>query len=323
MRRAILFLTTITLLCLAKPVFSQDDVVRRIEEYGTFDRWCARSVTESGIIGGKTKLLYEFYGNMDTVATRDPFVSPKDYLWRTNNVLAVVAGVVKTNNTVFPEKRGDGYCARIETHIEEVKALGIVNMEVVCQGVMMIGTLPEPITDTRNPMAKVIYGIPFQGRPKALIFDYKADVGHETVRGTGFSRLKYMGVPDYPIANILLQKRWEDEDGQIHAKRIGTGIELFKKNVPEWVNGHRLEVIYGDATNSRNYEDCMDLVSDPDKAFYAINSKGKKVMVKEEAWGDADEEPNYIVISFLASSGQAFFGGVGNTLWIDNVRLEM
>ena len=38
--------------------------------------------------------------------------------------VAIVAGIVKTNNTVYPEKRGDGYCARIETHIEKVKALG-------------------------------------------------------------------------------------------------------------------------------------------------------------------------------------------------------
>ncbi|MGN1211141.1 MAG: PCMD domain-containing protein [Candidatus Cryptobacteroides sp.] len=323
MRRAILFLTTIALLCLAEPVFSQNNVVELIEEYGKFDRWCVRSVNESGIIGGRTKLLYEFYGDMDTVSTREPYVSPDYYLWRTNNVLAVVAGVVKTNNTVFPEKRGNGYCARIETHIEEVKALGIINMEVVCQGVMMIGTLPEPITDTKNPMAKVIYGIPFEGKPSALVFDYKAEVGHETVRGTGFSRLKYMGTPDYPIANIILQKRWEDEDGTMHAKRIGTGIEMFRSNVDDWVNGHRLEIIYGDATLSPRYEDCMDLVSDPDKAFYAINSKGRKVMVKEEGWGSVDEEPNYLIVSFLASSGSAFYGGVGNKFWIDNVKLEM
>ena len=70
-------------------------------------------------------------------------------------VLAVVAGIVKTNNTVYPEKRDDGYCARVETHLEEVKVIGLINMDVVCQGAIMVGTLPEPITTTKDPMTKV------------------------------------------------------------------------------------------------------------------------------------------------------------------------
>lgn len=31
--------------------------------------------------------------------------------WATSNVMARVAGITKTNTSVFPEKRGDGYCA--------------------------------------------------------------------------------------------------------------------------------------------------------------------------------------------------------------------
>ena len=176
---------------------AQDDIVRKINEYGRFDNWSVREVKESGLIGGSTKYLYEFYGNQYTLVTnKQPYVAPEGYLWRTNNVLAIVAGVVKTNNTVFPEKRGDGYCARIETHIEEVKALGVVNMDVVCQGAIMVGALPEPIKDTKSPMAKVLYGIPFKGSPKAVRFDYKADVGQEVYRGTGFSKLKPLDYPD-------------------------------------------------------------------------------------------------------------------------------
>ena len=194
----------------ASSVSAQDDIVDRINSYGTFDRWCVREIKESGLIGGQTKYLYEFYGEpTDTLRTgKEPFRSPEDYLWRTNNVLAVVAGVVKTNNTVFPEERGDGYCARIETHIEEVKALGIVNMDVTCQGVMLIGDLPEPIKDTKSPMAKVDYGLPFNGKPKAVRLDYKADVGHEVIRGTGFSKLKPLGMPDWAELTVILQKRF-------------------------------------------------------------------------------------------------------------------
>lgn len=309
----------------ASSVYAQDDIVDRINSYGTFDRWCVREIKESGLIGGQTKYLYEFYGEpTDTLRTgKEPFRSPEDYLWRTNNVLAVVAGVVKTNNTVFPEERGDGYCARIETHIEEVKALGIVNMDVTCQGVMLIGDLPEPIKDTKSPMAKVDYGLPFNGKPKAVRLDYKADVGHEVIRGTGFSKLKPLGMPDWAELTVILQKRWEDEDGNVHALRVGTGIERIMEDVPEWKNGHEITIHYGDITDEGFYEDYMGLKTDPETAYHTINSKGKNVMIQEEGWAEPGTEPNHMMIHFISSCGKAFYGGVGNTLWIDNVQVVM
>lgn len=309
----------------ASSVSAQDDIVDRINSYGTFDRWCVREIKESGLIGGQTKYLYEFYGEpTDTLRTgKEPFRSPEDYLWRTNNVLAVVAGVVKTNNTVFPEERGDGYCARIETHIEEVKALGIVNMDVTCQGVMLIGDLPEPIKDTKSPMAKVDYGLPFNGKPKAVRLDYKADVGHEVIRGTGFSKLKPLGVPDWAELTVILQKRWEDEDGNVHALRVGTGIERIMEDVPEWKNGHEITIHYGDITDEGFYQDYMGLKTDPETAYHTINSKGKNVMIQEEGWAEPGTEPNHMMIHFISSCGKAFYGGVGNTLWIDNVQVVM
>ncbi len=293
-----------------------------INEGGRFDNWSVRQVEESDIIGGHTKYLYEFYGNGDTTVTREPLVMPEGQLWRTNNVLAVIAGIVKTNTTVFPEVRGEGYCARIETHIEEVRALGI-NMRVVCQGGMLVGELPEPIKTTKDPMAKVLYGVPFSGRPKALVFDYKADVGHTAVRGTGFSPLKELDYPDYPEVEVILQKRWEDENGDIHALRVGTGLYTFTENVSEWCNGYRLEIKYGDITCCPDFVPRMDLNNDPERAYHAINSKGRNVKIIEDGWAEADEVPNVLIIKFLASQGNAFYGGVGNTLWIDNVRIEM
>ena len=102
-------------ICICTMTFAQQSVIQSINSYGTFDKWCTREVKESGLIGGQTKKLYEFYGDFgNTVTGKTPFHAPSGYLWRTNNVLAVVAGIVKTNNTVFPEKRGNGYCARIE-----------------------------------------------------------------------------------------------------------------------------------------------------------------------------------------------------------------
>ena len=304
--------------------FAQQSVIQSINSYGTFDKWCTREVKESGLIGGQTKKLYEFYGDFgNTVTGKTPFHAPSGYLWRTNNVLAVVAGIVKTNNTVFPEKRGNGYCARIETHIEEVKVLGSINMDVVCQGAIMVGTLPEPITTTKDPMSKVLYGVPFNGCPKAVQFDYKADVGNEVFRGTGFSKLQQMGYKDYAEVTFILMKMWEEEDGSIHALRVATGIERITKDAPEWINGHRLNLHYGDIRNESFYRDYMGLKTNSETAYRAKNSKGKIVIIQEDGWAPEGTQPNYMMLHFITSCGKAFYGGVGNTLWLDNVKIIM
>ena len=322
MRRTIIFfLTGLALACFPAAQVSAQSIADTLNSYGNLDRWSVREVKESGIIGGKISRLYEFYGNQEVVRTKEPYSAPEGYLWRTNNVLAIVAGVTKTSNTVYPEKRGEGYCARLETHIESVKVMGLINMDVTCQGAFFVGELEEPIRDTKAPMTKVLYGIPYDGRPKALIFDYKAEVGHEVIRGTGFSPKKEMGYPDYPIAVMMLQKRWEEEDGSVHALRVGTAIHRFDEDAPEWVNGFRIDVAYGDITGEPFYQDYMGLKTDPETAFYTLNSKGRKVVVEEEGWADAGETPNFMVLTFLASSEKAFYGGVGNILWLDNIRI--
>lgn len=324
-RPRLFFLLQAFFLLSTAALFAQNDIISRINSYGNFDRWTVREIKESAIIGGHTKYLYEFYGQpTDTLRSgKTPFKAPEGYVWRTNNVLAVVAGIVKTNNTVYPEKRGEGYCARIETHIEEVKALGIANMDVTCQGAMLVGSLPEPIKDTKSPMSKVDYGYEFTGRPKAVRLDFKADVGHDVIRATGFSKKKNLGVPDWAEFTVVLQKRWEDEEGNVHALRVGTGIERIMEDVPQWKNGHEIEIRYGDITNEPFYEEYMGLKTDPELAWYTINSKGKKVVVNEEGWAEPGTEPNHMMIYFISSCGKAFHGGVGNTLWIDNVEVVM
>ena len=304
--------------------YAQQDVVDAINKYGTFDRWCTREVKESGLIGGQRKVLYEFYGDYSNTFTgKEPYCAPEGYLWRTNNVLAIVAGIVKTNNTVFPEKRGDGYCARIETHIEEVKVLGTINMDVVCQGALMIGKLPEPITTTKDPMSKVLYGVPFNGCPKALEFDYKANVGNEVIKGTGFCKLQPQGYKDYAEVTFMLQKIWEEEDGSMHALRVATGIEQITESTSEWINGYRIKLHYGDITKEPFFKDYMGLKTNPETAYRAVNSQGKIVIIQEHGWAPLGTEPNYMMIHFITSYGKAFYGGVGNTLWLDNVKVIM
>ena len=319
-----LWLVILSFVIPAGELSAQQSIVNAINSYGTFDKWCTREVKESGLIGGQNKKLYEFYGDYSNTFTgKTPFKAPNGYLWRTNNVLAIVAGIVKTNNTVFPEKRGDGYCARIETHIEEVKVLGMINMDVVCQGAIMIGELPEPITTTKDPMSKVLYGIPFEECPKALQFDYKADVGNEVIKGTGFCKLQKQGYDDLAEVTFMMQKIWEEEDGSVHALRVATGIERICNDAPEWVNGHRINLHYGDITAEPFYQDYMGLKTDPKTAYRAKNSKGEIVIIQEEGWAPAGTQPNYMVLHFITSCGEAFYGGVGNTLWLDNVKIIM
>ena len=308
----------------AANVDAQQSVVDAINKYGTFDSWSMRQIKESGIIGGETATLYEFYGNQDVTFTgKTPFSAPDGYIWRTNNVLAIVAGVVKTNNTVYPEQRGNGYCARIETHIEEVKALGVINMDVTCQGAMLVGALPEPITTTKDPMAKVLYGVPFTGCPRAIAMDIKADVGHEVIRGTGFSKLKPMGYPDSAEITVMLQKRWEDENGVVHALRVGTAIWRISEDIPEWRNGYQLKINYGDITGEPWYRDYMGLKTDPESAYHALNRHGKNVIIQEDGWAEPGTEPTHLIINIISSCGKAFYGGVGNTVWVDNVKVIM
>ena len=93
--------------------------------------------------------------------------------WGTSNVMAKVAGITKTNTSVFPEKRGNGYCARLDTRMESVKVLGLVNITVLAAGSIFTGSVHEPIKGTKNPQKMLQTGIPFTKKPVALQFDYK------------------------------------------------------------------------------------------------------------------------------------------------------
>ena len=138
-------------------------------KFGDFDQWIVRNIKESGIIGGDTKQLYEI--GPDAVWNENKaYTNQGGSPWATSNVMAKVCGITKTNTSVYREKRGDGYCARLETHVEKVKVMGIVNIEVLAAGSVFLGSVPEPITNTSNPMSKLAVGIPFTKRPQAISF---------------------------------------------------------------------------------------------------------------------------------------------------------
>ena len=101
--------------------------------FGDFNSWMVRIIDESFVIGGNTKTLYEV-APVDTIRGDKPYISSTVSPWRTSNVMAKVSGVTKCSISVFPEKRDDGYCVRVETLMEKCKVLGIVNITVLVPG---------------------------------------------------------------------------------------------------------------------------------------------------------------------------------------------
>lgn len=293
--------------------------------YGDMEKWLVRKVDESFVIGGKTKLLYEVAPG-DTLKDNTPFipnltVSP----WATSSVLAVVKGVTKSSCTVFPEHHGNGMAARLETRIERVTVLGVVNISVLATGTMFLGEVAEPVRDTKNPQAKLMMGIPFTGRPASVIYDYKFEQGADggkRMKMTGFSK-----VQDVPGTNaaemcLLLQKRWEDADGNVYAKRVGTAWERYDTSTGKWINAHEAVIHYGDITGEAGYQPYMALIEGGEGAPHCLNSKGEAVPVHEVGWATPGEKPTHIILRFSSGHGGAYVGSPGAMFHIDNVKLK-
>ncbi len=287
-------------------------------KFGNMDEWITRKIHESGIIGGATKLVYAV-GPTQIIEKNEAYKNLGGSPWATSNVWAKVAGIHKTNVSVFPEKRGDGYCARLETRFESVKVFGLVDIEVIAAGSLFAGTVHEPISGTKNPMKMLNMGIPFKDKPKALRFDYKIRMSGEKdrVRSTGFSKKTKIKGTDYPAVILLLQKRWE-EKGNIYAVRIGTMVIRYDKSTG-WMNAATYPIHYGNITKEPFYVEEWMKIQDQER--YATNSKGKSVPIKEVGWGTANDMPTHMVLQFTSSHGGAYIGSPGNAMWVDNVQL--
>lgn len=291
--------------------------VERIK-YGDMNSWVTRNIKESGVIGGKTKSLYEI-GPTGTIGDK-PYKNMGGSPWATSNVLAKVSGITKTSNAVYPAVRsGANKCAKLSTQIEQVKVLGVINMDVMVAGSMFLGEMIEPIKSTSNPYSKMNMGVPYTKRPSALVFDYKVDCPNvnSRVKSTGFSSKKTLPGRDAAVVFVFLQRRWEDAKGNIHAKRVGTGGQKFSSTTP-WKNGHRIPIHYGNASTQPGYASYLGLRSGSN-AYYARNSKGRLVPVIEEGWDDANATPTHAIVMFSAGSGEPYVGTEGLTLYVDNV----
>lgn len=288
-------------------------------KYGNFDTWVVRHVHESSVIGGNTKTLYEI-GPHHEITGEKPYVNLGGSPWGTSNVMAKVMGVVKTNNSVYRDVHGSGHCAKMETHIETCRVLGLMNIKVLAAGSIFLGDMKEPITGTKEGVKALNWGIPFKFRPKAVRFDYRVHVpgSKNRIKQTGFSKASTVAGPDHCIAVLYLQKRHEDARGNITAKRVGTMVVKYGKSTNGWVNGATYEIHYGNITGKSFYNAATMGLRSTD---YARNSKGKSVIVHETGWASPSESPTHIILQFSSSHGGAFVGTVGNTFWVDNVGL--
>lgn len=280
--------TLITLLFLAATVSAQE----RVEILSDFEHWNERQIKESALIGGKTKTLYKMGRG-----------------WDCSNAYAKAMGVEKVSVSVRPEKRGNGTCCRMESTLETVTAIGI-DFKALATGTIYTGKMVDVVgmKHSSNPNSAIDMGIPFTGRPSALILDYKALIqNQQAVYAPAKTNVKTVDGRDAGQITLILQHRWE-ENGHVYAYRVGT----IRKDINEstdWKNDCRLPVKYGKSS-----------VALTKKSHQTRNSQGKMVCIEELDYR-ADVEPTHIIVMVSAGSMPPFTGCPGNTLWVDNIRL--
>lgn len=309
----------VTILCLLACLTASAQRYEKVP-FGDFNQWAVRYITESKVIGGQEKIVY-MLGPTDTIRGNFPY-SYKNTIWSSSNVFAKVVGVVKTSTNVTPDDGPTGKCAKLVSQMVSCKVAGIINVKVMAAGSIYWGQTQEPVSAISNPYAVMTWGIPFTKRPKALVFNYKAKIPNtgKLIRSTTFRATEFDGYDPAEVV-LILQNRWEDEDGNIHAKRVGTAMCQVEKSTNGWIIDSRLPVIYGDARKNKDYKPYMDLITGY-KNMYAFNSKGKKKPILEEGWADADCPVTHAILWFASGSCGAFIGALDNTLWVDEIRLE-
>lgn len=263
--------------------------------YGDFESWTEKQIKESALIGGQTKTLYKIGGS-----------------WSSSNAHARALGVDKVSVSVTPERRGEGYCCRMESTLESVKAIGI-DFKALATGSIYTGKLQDVVglKQSSDPNSAIDMGVPFTGRPSALILDYKALIQDRTaVYAPAKTKVKEVAGHDKGHITLILQHRWE-ENGHVYAYRVGTAVQTIDRTT-EWRNDFRVPVVYGQAG-----ADLKELSNDRHKTH---NSEGKMVCIEEVEFRE-DMAPTHLIVQISAGSMPPFTGCPGNVVWCDNIRL--
>lgn len=311
----LLLLVAITLLSFSRLIAQTIEPI----PFGDMENWQKRIIKESGIIGGKCKTLFEISKGAD-ILNNTPFINQSSN-WATSSVMACVAGIYKGSITVFPDKRDDrGTAVRLETKLEEVKVLGIINISALATGSIFLGNINEPIRNTKNPLGKLMQGIPFCKYPSFIQFDYKFINGNNgnRIMNSGFSKKDIEG-KNAAEMSLLLQHRWEDTEGNIYATRVATAWRRYPQNKAEWVNNERVGILYGDITEHLDFNPYMGLIHE--NPLYTKNSKGDIMPIIEVGWAPENEEPTHMILKFSSGYGGAYIGAPGSKMWVDNIAL--
>ena len=283
----------ITFLFIALGAHAQE----RIEPFpfGDFEHWKSNDIKESSLIGGKTKTFYKFGGS-----------------WDCSNAHARAFGIDKISVSVTPEKRGDGYCCRMESVLETVSAIGI-NFKALATGSIYTGKMVDVVgmKHSGDPNSAIDMGVPFTGRPSALILDYKALIQNATaVYAPARAKVKEVAGQDKGNITLILQHRWE-ENGHVYAYRVGTAVQDINQTT-DWKNDFRLPIVYGE--KGKAYQ---QLIYNRHKTH---NSEGQMVCIEEVDFRE-DLQPTHIIIQISAGCMPPFTGCPGNIVWVDNIKL--
>ena len=304
-------------------VFSQNKASSFVNNFGqlnysSLDYWYSRKVKESALLSGKTIELYGV-GKVDPNSDfYDTTIKDEKSPWCTTNIYAKM--VLDIGNTrVFPEKRGNGYCCRLETGIRKDNILGL-KVEVLIAGTLFVGEMIEPVKGVKEPLKNVNQGVPFNKKPKAVKFDYKYNIGEKRINAV--YNVKPVDGPDRAEFCVILQKRWEDKDGNVLATRIGGARKFFTGTVNQWVNSSVFPVTYGDVTHLPEYDEkTMGLIPEVSQV-YVKNSQNKMVSLVETGWGKPDDIPTHIILYFTSSyRGVDYTGSTETVFWVDNIEL--
>ncbi|MCQ2343175.1 MAG: PCMD domain-containing protein [Paludibacteraceae bacterium] len=286
---------------------------------GNMDSWVTRYIKESKMFSGKTKVIYAI-APTDTTYETAPFIyGKKGNPWSVSNAYASVLGWTKVSGTTRPERRGKGYCARMDCKLEDVVAMKI-DLKLQIAGTIFLGKTyePVPLKAANDPYSVVEMGVPFTRRPLAVQLDYKAKVDDSNVitYAKATAHPKQREGRDCAEVYAFLQHRWE-ENGKIYSQRIATAYERIWNDVPQWQNAHRVPFRYGDITAQEGYKDYEGLNY---HRFRAKNSKGDMVTVQEVGY-NKDAQPTHLVLMLSSGCYEAFIGHDGNIFWVDNVGL--
>lgn len=110
-------------------------------KYGDFSNWVSREIAESKVLGGKKKTIYEIAPTRTIPGNNSVYKNEGGSPWATSNVYAKVAGIVKGSGTVSPAVINGNKVARMEARMEEVKVLGLINMDVMVAGTIFLGRI--------------------------------------------------------------------------------------------------------------------------------------------------------------------------------------